>query len=258
MVFDLHSDLPTSTLPLSSRVCTAQSEHSAVVYAVWTTRLADPWEYIRAETSAYRGTFSIEDLWFVSDELLPSLCDLPVLYATLTHNRANALAGGAHEDAPLSMLGRRVLGAMRTANIALDTAHLGQSAFFAALECGTRVLNSHTGLMRVHPHARNLTDAQVRLLLERGGIVGLTPVSDFIDGDTIEHYVRLIDCFVQAFGPEGACIGTDFYGATPLKGLQSYADFAFVAEALKRLGYTAQDVENIFYKNAQRYFGRTT
>ena len=94
----------------------------------------------------------------------------------------------------------------------------------------------------------------MRLILQRGGIIGLTAVSDFIGGDTVNDYIHLIDTFIQKYGIDGVSIGTDFYGTKPLKGLLDYNDFNFVEYELEKYGYSHCDIRKIFYDNANNYF----
>lgn len=255
MIFDLHNDLPTSGLSLAKQRNEIVSCVHTVVYAVWTTELKHPFSYLRkwlSETGIRR--FSVEDLGFVTEDVLPALCALHPLYCTLTHNGANGLAGGALSDGALTPSGKATVRCLDAAGIAIDVAHLNRKSFFAVADTAAHLIDSHTGWENHCPHPRNLTDEQVKLLLSRGGIVGLTAVRDFIGGDRVEAYIRLIDAFVQAHGIDGVCIGTDFYGTTPLDGLQSYDDFDRVSAGLERLGYTYADIGKIFYINAKNYF----
>ena len=84
--------------------------------------------------------------------------------------------------------------------------------------------------------------------------MGLTAVRDFIGGNSSADYIRLIDGFVQKFGIDGACIGTDFHGTEPLENLRNYDDFEQIEYALENLGYESADVRKIFYDNANNYF----
>ncbi|MDE6398165.1 MAG: membrane dipeptidase, partial [Clostridiales bacterium] len=138
--------------------------------------------------------------------------------------------------------------------IAVDGAHLNRESFYGGADCAERLIVSHTGWETFFSHPRNLTDKQVRIVLERGGLIGLTAVRDFIGGNDVQTYIRLIDSFVQEFGTEGVCIGTDFYGTHPLEGLRGYEDFSTVSDGLVRRGYAPIDIAAIFYNNARKYF----
>ncbi|MDE7395821.1 MAG: membrane dipeptidase [Clostridiales bacterium] len=254
MIFDLHNDLATSTLSASEQSLRLH-DTAQTIFAFWSTELSDPFSFIESKISAFgNALFAVEDLWFITEDTLPRLCALPLTYCGLTHNKRNSLAGGALEDAHLTPLGAKTVASLERAGIVLDTAHLGKKSFYDVLDSTNHVINSHTGLSSVCAHPRNLDFDQVREILARGGIVGLTAVKDFIGGDTVGDYVHLIDTFVQTFGVDGACIGTDFYGTEPLQGLRTYDDFADVHYKLSNLGYTDSDIRKIFYQNANDYF----
>ena len=257
MVFDLHNDLFTSTLS-PARIVRAQCAAADIaVYAVWTSELSRPMEFIRKCLRYPAGKhfpFAVEDLGFAREDEVEEICALRPLYCGLTHNGRNRLAGGALSFGSLTPLGARVAKRLNRAGIAVDAAHLNRESFFAVADCTVKLIDSHTGLESVCSHPRNLTDEQVRIVLDHGGVVGLTAVRDFIGGHRAEDYVRLIDSFVQRYGVDGACIGTDFYGTDALTGLHSYKDFAAIADKLSDLGYTEREIDKIFYQNAQNYF----
>lgn len=255
MIFDLHNDLPTSEMSEWQQCDVVRNTNDTVIYAFWTTEMSVPFAYIRRGIRVLPcKAFGVEDIGFASDADLEDLCALQPAYCGLTHNRANRFAGGALEDGALTAAGERAIRLMNRAGIVLDTAHLSRSCFFRATDLAERVIDSHTGWETVCSHPRNLTDEQVRRVREKDGLVGLTAVADFIGGDTVSDYVRLIDGFVQAYGIDGVSIGTDFYGTKPLRGLQNYRDFDGVTYALQNRGYTSTDIGKIFYDNAKQYF----
>jgi len=119
-----------------------------------------------------------------------------------------------------------------------------------------KIFNSHTLLKSCYNHERNLSDQQIKLLIARGGVVGLTPVNQFLKEKkaTLCDFVAVIDTFVERFGIDNAAIGTDFFGADPLEGLENYDSFESLVAELEKLGYTRIDISKIFYRNASRFF----
>ncbi len=257
MIFDLHNDLPTGFCSLSDACTAANDVSDSVIYAFWTSELAAPLPFIEAGIAALNGTgryFAVEDLGFADNGAIDRICALPLCYCGLTHNTDNALAGGALGNGDLTARGKRAIARLNAAGIAVDTAHLNRKSFFEVADLADALIDSHTGVDFVCPHPRNLTDDQVLCILERGGIIGLTAVRDFIGGNRLTDYVCLIDRFVQKFGVDGVCIGTDFYGTEPLENLTGYADFYAAERLLSDLGYTDSDIRKIFYQNANQYF----
>jgi len=255
-IFDLHNDLPTSGLKHFD------SLPHTVVNVFWTTKLENPldviYKYIRDNSPTKNRRYAIEDLFFIDNqEKLEAVCNLPLEYVSLTWNHKNKLAGGCSSDGKLTAWGKIVIKNLRKNNILVDTAHLNRKSFFEVAECSDKIFNSHTALDCLVGHERNLTKEQIKIIIEKKGLVGITAVSDFLQRGEfrakIADYVRHIDCFCQTFSVNDIAIGTDFFGADPILGLNSYNDFVAVKYELKKLGYKHSDIKKIFYTNAQKF-----
>ncbi len=256
MIFDLHNDMPTSKLSDEQKNKIVSESSDTAIYAFWTTELVDPIGFIyRNIRNTFKNTlFSIEDIGFISGTDLNVICELKPAYCGLTHNLDNALAGGAVESGGLTKLGSYTVRRLNGADVAIDAAHLNRRSFYDVIDIAERIIDSHTGIESFCTHPRNLTDEQIKLILARGGIIGITAVKDFIGCSTACGYAEIIDRYVQKFGIDGACIGTDFYGTEPLENLNGYKDFEGIAEFLGKFGYTQTEIHRIFYDNANNYF----
>ncbi len=247
----MHNDMLTS-----SRYSRFRSD---TVYACYTTKMrCNVTERVLSNyhklLSLGGKMFSIEDLWFTAYEGLSVLKVRP-LYCTLTHNDGNALGGGATSVVPLSTFGKRVIREMNYLSIALDVSHLNRKSFYSAIPLADRVLCSHTALYSVHKHPRNLLDNQIKLVLSKGGIVGITPVAEFLGKNgTAEDFVRHVDTFVCKFGISGIAIGTDFYGTEPIRKIDNYENLtSYLINALIKLGYTEKQISAILTDNAKKF-----
>ncbi|MCL2062155.1 MAG: membrane dipeptidase [Firmicutes bacterium] len=265
-VFDLHNDLPTRGFSEEevAAAYAAQTPHR-IVSAFYTTQMRAPLAFINGYIKKYPVSqsrlYAVEDMGFVKGvSCIDAVCALPVLYAGICWNGENALGGGAGSSAGLSPLGEIALQKLTSAGITADTAHLNEKTFYQVCDRVAVPINSHTCLHSVCAHPRNLTNAQIRLILSRGGIIGLTLVAQFMGkpeaAATRADYVRQIDTFIQAFGINGLCIGTDFNGTDPVKGLSTYTEFALLADDLQGLGYTQQDINKIFFVHADNFFSK--
>ena len=283
-IFDLHQDVATSNVALCEYLsnCVAHNltdlaslytsfKPHTTISAFWTTRSSfDVLDYISNYIKNYPPAcdrlFAIEDLWFVDNEnVLEKVCKLPIVYAGLTWNDKNTLAGGANSDVAvgLSDWGKRVVKALSKSNIVIDTAHLNEKSFYDVLDLDLgykKIINSHCCQNAVYKHNRNLSDNQIALIIEHGGLVGLSPVSFFMKDETdgksatVADFAHQIDRFVQTFGCDNLAIGTDFYGADPLVGLASYNDFYNLQLQLEKQGYKKIDIAKIFFSNADKFF----
>ena len=268
LLFDLHQDLPTAEGINDNFIAEwyKKTQLHKSVSAFWTTRINKPLEFIIEFIKKYPLTenrfFGIEDLWFVNDgEILERICHLPILYASLTWNNENALAGGTFSDSGLSTFGKKVVKKLAQHNILLDTAHLNEDSFYDVCNIGgIKIINSHCCQNSIFEHNRNITDEQIKIIIEKGGTIGLTPVGSFMKDEkndgiaTIDDFVYQIDTFCQKFDCNNIGIGTDFFGATPLSCLTNYADFAILSHKLEHLGYKKQEINKVFFSNANSVF----
>ena len=109
----------------------------------------------------------------------------------------------------------------------------------------------------------NLTDEMIRALTEKGGIAGLNYCASFVDADsahpklcrsTVERLAKHAAHFKQVGGIEVISLGSDFDGIGGQHELETAADMPLLAEALRREGFTEDEVEAIYWRNAYRFF----
>lgn len=254
MIFDLHNDIITER-PAKARKFIAENK---VILAVWGTYLSRQ-EALRCGERAKRmGHAAFEDISFTDTP--EELAAFEPAYCSLTWNFDNIYAGGALENGELTDKGRKTIELFNSRKICLDTAHLNRQSFFEVADIADRVLCSHTCFEGVRKHPRNLTDEQIKLLIEKNGIIGLTFVSEFLNENkkaTPQDVVNHIDYFAQKFGIDNLAIGTDFYGTNPIKHLRNYDDdFLPLKELLKIKNYSDSAINQIFFDNANNFFRR--
>lgn len=139
----------------------------------------------------------------------------------LTWNRANALAEGSGENtgAGLTVLGQQLVANLANYPVILDVSHLNEAGFWSALEHGRGpVLASHSNSAAVCPHHRNLTDAQIKALVERGGLIGLNFYPEFViagGGDLLPGLLKQVDHIANLVGVNYLAMGPDFTNYLP-------------------------------------------
>lgn len=137
----------------------------------------------------------------------------------LTWNGRNELADGVGEGPSaggLSNFGRAVVREMRRLGMILDLSHLAANGFHEALALydGT-VVATHSNARALHDHPRNLSDEQIRLVAETGGVVGVAFMPTFLaeGAPSVETVVDHIEHMVELVGDAHVGIGPDFsYG----------------------------------------------
>lgn len=241
-----------------------------IIGAVWTSELsrdAAMREIIHARdfVNSQPQTFlAVEDLHFLSKEILEEFALIRPLYTGLTWNNTNCLAGGAEESGRLTLFGKQVIKTLEASNIQIDTAHLNEESFMDVAKLSKRPLFcSHTACFGVHAHPRNLKDYQIKMVIDSGGIVGLSLVSEFLDGSNhtiAKTFASHIDYFACKFGINGISVGTDFFGTKKLpKDIKNYHNLLDkVSEILKSYGYTEKSIQKILSDNANEFFSKTT
>lgn len=206
------------------------------------------------------AVLSVENGDAIEDDLdrVDVLYRAGVRMMSLTWNPSNRLADGALEDrnGGLTPFGRRVVRRMQELGMIVDVSHLSEASFWDVLRA-TRgpLIASHSDAAAVHRHPRNLSDAQIRALADRGGVIGINFYPEFLGEPTIDRVVAHIDHMGAVGGIGCVAMGSDFDGisSTP-RGLENASKFPAVARALARRGYAPAQVAQIMGENALRIF----
>jgi membrane dipeptidase len=156
---------------------------------------------------------------------------------------------------PLTALGRAVLEEMAAARMAVDLAHASPRTVADVLaHGGARPFSSHTGVAGVTPSWRNLDDATLRAIADRGGVVGIIFGTIYLGGRTLEDVVRHVEHALSVAGGDAVAFGSDFDGLVPLpRGLRDVTDVPRLVEALARR-LPAPLVEKVAWGNWRRLF----
>jgi membrane dipeptidase len=143
-----------------------------------------------------------------------------VMTVQLTYNLRNLAGDGSLEPANsgLSNLGRDTIRRIETEKLLLDLAHGGARTIDEAAAFARRPLViSHTGARALIDHPRNVSDAAIRAVADKGGVVGvyfmpyLRADMHPTGGDVLAH----IEHVARVAGEDHVGIGTD-NGVLPL------------------------------------------
>jgi len=184
----------------------------------------------------------------------------------LAHYGTGRYAGGTSTELGLTSIGRDLLIEMNRLSIILDLTHLSDQAFSEAMDCfDGQVLASHNNCRALVPHQRQFTDEQLRLIIERNGVIGVACDNWMIrpgwaQGVKNNEPVRLadvvdhIDHICQLAGKSGhAAIGSDLDGGFGREqspsDLDTIADLQKIADILRERGYSEDDIAAIMHGN---------
>ena len=174
-------------------------------------------------------------------------------------------AGGTGSELGLTELGPSLLSEMARVGLILDLTHCSDQAFWQALDrYDGPVHASHNNCRALNPHQRQLSDRQIRAVIERGGVIGVVPgcwqlKPGWRNGDSNESVsladvVAHIDRICEIAGSSGHVgIGSDLDGGVGREGfahdLDTIADLQNVGALLNQRGYNKSDVAAIMHGN---------
>ena len=224
--------------------------------------------------SKISGMLTIEEAGCCKGSLgvLRRLQELGVRMMTLTWNYPNELAapnanpGGplvANTETGLTERGFAFLEEMERLHITADVSHLSDKGFWDIANHSTRPFAaSHSNCRALSPHNRNLTDEMIQVMAEKGGLVGLNYCAGFLDDQPSPDLCRSTTAlmakhaahFKQVGGIEIIGLGSDFDGIGGKLELSDCSKMPLLADALRKEGFTEDEVEAIFFRNAQRFF----
>lgn len=180
----------------------------------------------------------------------------------LTWNHRNELADGlgVQSSYGLTSFGREVVQRMNALGMVVDLAHINEAGFWEALELSRDpIIVSHANAKALCGHRRNMSDAQLDAIRDKGGFVGICFAPSFLHTDatqaSLDDVIRHIDYICERIGPEHVAFGSDYDGieATP-QGLEDVATFPRVLERLESMGYSETDRARIAHGNVLRIY----
>ncbi len=107
--------------------------------------------------------------------------------------------------AGLTDYGREVVAEINRLGMVMDLAHANDATFYEAIELSeTPPVFSHGAVFAVSPHWRGPTDDQIKLLAERGGVMGLAFYDKFIHPErpSLDTWVEGVQHVIDLVGPD--------------------------------------------------------
>jgi membrane dipeptidase len=205
------------------------------------------------------GGHAIED----SLRLLRDYYALGVRYMTLTHFNTNDWADSsgdientaiAHHNG-LTPFGKQVVTEMNRLGMMVDISHVADKTFWDAIETSKApLIASHSSCRALTNAPRNMTDAMITALAQKGGVIQINFYCDFIkqkaNPPTIDDVIDHIDHAVKIAGIDHVGIGSDFDGieCAPV-GLKDVSQFPNLTRGLEARGYTHDQIAKLYGLN---------
>ena len=188
------------------------------------------------------------------------------------HYGPGTYAQGTNATGGIGRKGRELLKEIERLNLILDATHLCDDSFWETMDCyGGPVWASHSNCRALVPDERQLSDEQIRELIERDAVIGMPldawmMVPGWVRGEstpeqtgvTLEWMIDHIDHICQLAGNSlHVGIGSDLDGGFGKEqcpfDLETIADLQKVPERLAERGYGEQDIRNILHGNWVRF-----
>lgn len=184
-------------------------------------------------------------------------------------------SGGNTTELGITDLGRALVKEIDRLGLVHDASHLSDRAFFELLDLtDRRIMASHSNCRAIvdptGANQRHLTDEQIKLIISRGGIIGLNLFSRFLrpphspgkDGratidETIAHVEHICDL---AGSRSNVGLGSDADGGFSMLNLPEGIDrprhFSLLTDALSARGWSEEEVAGFAWKNWARFWER--
>ncbi|HEY5376930.1 MAG TPA: membrane dipeptidase, partial [Polyangiaceae bacterium] len=123
-------------------------------------------------------------------------------------------------DTGLSAFGSQMVELLNERKVLVDLAHISERGFWTACEAHAKdvpFVVTHTGVSGVHPHWRNLDDAQIQAVARSGGVVGIMYHAPFL-GDRpwngrVDTIARHLEHVWRVAGEDTPALGSDWDGS---------------------------------------------
>lgn len=182
-----------------------------------------------------------------------------VRYLGLSHFSANeaafpAFGRGRRDDHGLTRFGQDVVSRCEELGVIVDLAHINRRGFLEACAMATRPpIVSHTGVLGVYEHWRNIDDAQLRAVADKGGCVGVIFCPKFLGGDGLELVVKHLQHILDVCGEDAPALGSDWDGfIVPTRDLCDAARLPLLTGALLEAGLSEAVIGKILRGNVMR------
>jgi len=253
-------------------------EYISRLYSAFLEELANNSDYIRFAGSytdyvenKKKGLISafltLEDGKFIDGKIekLQQLHNDGFRLVTLTWNYENCFGFPNSDNREIMHKGLKKFGIeaverMNDMGMIIDVSHLSDGGFYDVAKHSKKPFTaSHSNARSVCSHPRNLTDEMIKIIADKGGIIGINFGPDFVDEkpidkkSTIKGIIRHMKYMKKIGGIECIAIGTDFDGIMGTQQIKDASDIPLLIEALQKEGFQQSEIEKITYENAERF-----
>ena len=186
-------------------------------------------------------------------------------YVSLSHNGHSQFSDsntgefdGTSLHNGLSDLGKEVVELLNYYGLMIDISHPSKEAIKQMIELSMApVVASHSSARALRDHPRNLTDEQLELIKENGGVVQTTALGSFLTDrkdppPNMSDFMDHIDYMVKKIGIDHVGISSDFDGGGGIIGWNDASETMNVTDELRDRGYSDSEIEKLWGGNILR------
>lgn len=214
---------------------------------------------------------TIEGMCFIEKEPeahLTWLYEQGARIGSLCWNDENALATGVKGNPlrGLSTLGKRAIQHMNRLNMIIDVSHTNEKSFWDVLETSSKpVIATHSNTRHLSNVDRNLTEQQIKALIQKEGLIGLVAARWFVSKDESNqtaNQLALHAAHIKALGGiDHLAIGFDYmdflegnYGrASMASDLQDASESQNLIQALRNVGFSEEEIKKVAWDNVKSF-----
>ncbi|OGQ22697.1 MAG: hypothetical protein A2138_09675 [Deltaproteobacteria bacterium RBG_16_71_12] len=224
-------------------------------------------EYRAARRAGKHGAFlgiqggnaldrDLDALDLIEDDLI-----LRVTLVHLYNSRLGTTSAPAfYKGEGLTAFGKQYVERLNGKRILVDLAHISRDGFMCAVEVHDQsqpLIVTHTGIDAVHPHWRNITDQQIRAVVDTGGTIGIIYQMAFLGGKPAKFIVDHMAHVIEAFGDDFVSLGSDWDGMIlPPRDMPTCLELPRLVQIMLDRGWRAERIRKILGGNFLRVLGQ--
>jgi membrane dipeptidase len=141
--------------------------------------------------------------------------DMGVRSSQITYNFQNWAGAGCKEKtgAGLTLFGEELVAKMNEKGMLIDLSHANMVTMADTIKVSKDpVMISHTTCKALYNNERNTTDENMRLMADKGGVIGMCQMRPFVSytrEGAYEKYINHIMYAINVAGEDHVCIGSD-------------------------------------------------
>lgn len=173
----------------------------------------------------------------------------------LQHFFDNELGGSLHglSNAGLTGFGRDAVRELTAQGFIIDLAHSSEAVVREVLDLSDApIIVSHTGVRSLCETPRNISDALLADIADRGGLIGIGFWADVTCDDSPAGVARVIAHAAEQFGVGAVALGSDYDGS--ITATFDASELAALTQALLEAGMPDSDIRAVMGENQIRFF----